>query len=117
MENIYILVTENDNGFLLMSHFICIALIEEIKGKKCINYNTKEKKVCLFFKLEINFLKSLSHSEQFQNHENSCVSCKVNRHSLSARQGKLEGKLGLPALFLASLKFFSIPRDHSNIYQ
>ena len=71
----------------------------------------------MFFKLEINFLKSHSHSEQFQNHENSCVSCKGNRHSLSAGQGKLEGQLGLPALFLASLKFFNIARDHSNICQ
>ena len=47
-----------------MSHFICLDPTEEIK-KKNMNYNTKEKKVCLFFKLEINFLKSLSQSGQF----------------------------------------------------
>ena len=38
-----------------MSHFICLDPTEEIKKKKRINYNTEEKKVCLFFKLEISF--------------------------------------------------------------
>ena len=33
LEIIYILVTENDNGFLLMSHFICLDSTEEIKKK------------------------------------------------------------------------------------